>query len=56
MHGEKWHLFLLQLSFIGWYLLCLPTFGLGILFLTPYYMATMAESMPPCAARHSPTA
>lgn len=43
MHGEKWHLFLLQLSFIGWYLLCLPTFGLGILFLTPYYMATMAE-------------
>lgn len=43
MQGEKWHLFLLQLSFIGWYLLCMFTFGFGILFLSPYYHATMAE-------------
>lgn len=43
MHGEKWHIFLLQMSFIGWYLLCVLTLGLGFLFLAPYYDATMAE-------------
>ena len=36
MDGHKWDLFLLDLSFIGWHLLCLFTFGIGYLFLQPY--------------------
>lgn len=36
MNGHKMDLFVLQLSFIGWILLCLITFGLATLFVTPY--------------------
>lgn len=36
MEGYKMKLFLLYLSFIGWYLLCLLTLGIGFLFLYPY--------------------
>ncbi len=36
MNGKKFKLFCLQLSFIGWALLCLFTFGIGYLFLSPY--------------------
>jgi len=36
MHGHKWRLFKLYLSFIGWYLLVLLTFGVGMIFLDPY--------------------
>ena len=36
MAGEKWRLFCLQLSFIGWYLLGALALGVGILFVTPY--------------------
>ncbi|MDR0939820.1 MAG: DUF975 family protein [Mediterranea sp.] len=36
MHGHKTKLFLLDLSFIGWAILCLFTCGIGFLFLTPY--------------------
>ena len=43
MMGEKWHAFVLQLSFIGWLILCSFTFGIGLFFLEPYYQATMAE-------------
>lgn len=43
MYGEKWRTFVLNLSFIGWVLLCMLTLGLGRLFLEPYYQATMAE-------------
>lgn len=43
MYGEKWRTFVLELSFIGWVLLCYVTFGVGFLFLEPYYQATMAE-------------
>lgn len=44
MRGEKWNLFVLQLSFIGWMLLASITFfGLGFLFLDPYMEATYAE-------------
>ena len=43
MRGEKWRVFVLDLSFIGWYLLCGVTLGLGIFFLCPYIMATQAE-------------
>ena len=41
MHGRKWNFFCLQLSFIGWYLLCLLTGGLLSLLVAPYnYTAT----------------
>lgn len=43
MQGEKFHSFLLELSFIGWDLLCLLTFGLGQIFLVAYRYATFAE-------------
>ena len=36
MHGRKWNFFCLQLSFIGWYLLCLLTGGLLSLLVAPY--------------------
>ncbi len=41
--GEKWDIFVLDLSFIGWNLLGNLLFGLGILFVHPYYKATKAE-------------
>ena len=43
MNGEKWKLFVLDFSFIGWYLLGAIACGLGVLFVVPYYEATMAE-------------
>lgn len=41
--GFKWKIFVLHLSFIGWYLLGLLCCGLGLIFLAPYFEATMAE-------------
>ena len=43
MYGEKLHYFVLELSFIGWYLLCMLTLGIGLFFLNPYTQATFAE-------------
>jgi uncharacterized membrane protein len=42
-YGQKWEMFVLYLSFIGWGLLALLTFGIGFLFLAPYVAATNAE-------------
>ena len=42
MHGNKWRLFCLNLSFIGWYLLSLLTAGIGMVFLAPYINAAKA--------------
>jgi len=36
MKGHKMRLFLLDLSFIGWVILCLLTAGIGFIFLAPY--------------------
>lgn len=41
--GEKWNMFILDLSFIGWRILGALLFGLGNLFVEPYYQATFAE-------------
>ncbi len=41
--GEKWRIFVMELSFIGWYLLSAFTCGLGIYFLMPYLEASRAE-------------
>ena len=42
MRGHKWQFFVLCLSFIGWILLCILTFGIGFLWLGPYFQTTMA--------------
>lgn len=36
MRGHKWELFVLQLTFIGWMLLCVLTLFIGYLWLAPY--------------------
>lgn len=43
MHGHKWELFVLDLSFIGWGLLCVLTCGIGYLWLVPYIEVTKAN-------------
>lgn len=42
MENNKMKLFLLDLSFIGWALLCIVTFGIGFLFLQPYMQVSRA--------------
>lgn len=42
MQGNKFRLFGLHLSFIGWSILCTFTFGIGNLWLTPYKNAASA--------------
>ena len=42
MYGNRWRLFCLQFSFIGWDLLAALTFGIGNLWLTPYKQAAVA--------------
>lgn len=42
MVGYKWKFFVLQLSFIGWGILCLLTLGIGFLWLSPYITASYA--------------
>ena len=43
MQGNKWRAFLLDLSFIGWWLLSGITVGLvGVFYVNPYYVSTCA--------------
>ena len=43
MAGNKFATWVLELSFIGWYLLGLLACCIGGIFVNPYYEATMAE-------------
>lgn len=43
-YGNKMGLFVLDLSFIGWFLLGAIACGVGILFVNPYYEAVLAEA------------
>lgn len=43
MDGYKWDYFVFGLSFIGWILLCIVTFGIAIIWVYPYIM--VAEVM-----------
>ena len=44
MKGNKWRLFILDISFFGWNFLSVLTFGLlSILYVNPYNAATIAE-------------
>ena len=42
MKRKKKKLFCLQLSFIGWFLLSILTFGIGFLWLLPYMQSSYA--------------
>jgi uncharacterized membrane protein len=43
MVGHKLRLFTLWLSFVGWFILGIITFGLGFLYAAPYYEASKAN-------------
>ena len=43
MEGNRWRLFCLEISFIGWGFLSLLTLGIGGLWLTPYMEAAVAS-------------
>jgi uncharacterized membrane protein len=43
MDGNKFALFVMELSFLGWYLLGVLALGVGVLFVNPYYNATEAQ-------------
>ena len=43
MDGHKFDLFVLDLSFIGWYFLSSLTFGILLLYVIPYHQAARAE-------------
>lgn len=43
MKGHKWDLFVLDISFIGWWLLAIMTMGVGCLWLTPYQCTAAAH-------------
>ena len=42
MRGHKWKFFGLQLSFIGWFLLCILSLGVGFIWLIPYVRTSYA--------------
>ena len=42
MKGHKMRLFMLDLSFVGWALLCILSFGIGFLWLIPYVQSARA--------------
>ena len=43
MQGHRMELFILQLSFIGWFLLGSITFGLAYIYVIPYMETTIAN-------------
>lgn len=40
--GHKWDMFVFNLSFILWHLLCIITFGLACIYVVPYVSAANA--------------
>lgn len=42
MRGHKWQLFVLFLSFIGWYFLGILSFGIGFLWIGPYIQTSVS--------------
>ena len=43
MQGNKWRLFCLQFSFIGWMILGSLTLGIGFLWINPYMNAAVTS-------------
>lgn len=42
--GHRWDIFKLELSFIGWILLGMITFGIGMIWLLPYYYLSLTNA------------
>ena len=42
--GHRWNIFVLDLSFIGWFLLCAISLGIGFLWILPYYYLTLTNT------------
>lgn len=42
MYGNRWRLFCIGMSFFGWVVLAILSFGVGMIWLTPYMNATHA--------------
>ncbi|MDE2031000.1 MAG: DUF975 family protein [Patescibacteria group bacterium] len=55
MKGNKWKLFFLELRFLGWLLLCIPTLGIGLLWLIPYINVTTAKFYDDIKEQNVPT-
>lgn len=55
MNGHKMDLFMLDLSFVGWAILCVLTCGIGFLFLIPYWQTARAKFYEELVARESGT-
>lgn len=43
MNGHKWQLFVLHLTFIGWFLLSFISLGIGFFWLIPYFNAAQMQ-------------
>jgi len=43
MAGNRWKLFCLGCRFIGWGILCVPTLGIGLLWLSPYMYVSFVK-------------
>ena len=43
MYGHRMRLFILGLSFIGWFFLCIITLGIASLWVVPYYGTARAK-------------
>ena len=57
MKGHKWELFVMDLSFIGWYILSVLTLGiLYIFYVQPYYYSSHASFYENLKAQQVPTA
>ncbi|HEY8424300.1 MAG TPA: DUF975 family protein [Clostridia bacterium] len=54
MKGNKFKLFLLDLSFIGWYLLGILTLGIGFIFIAPYVKLAKAAFYEDLKAKYPP--
>ena len=54
MMGRKWEYFVLNLSFIGWVFLAIPTLGLLMIWLEPYMQMTMVNFYSDCKAKSGP--
>ena len=42
MRGNKWRLFCLEISFIGWWILCILTLGILSFWIIPYQQSAIA--------------
>lgn len=42
IYGHKWRLFDLWFSFIGWFILCIISFGIALIYVAPYFHTALA--------------